>query len=855
MCKVASRCAIFAFLFLSVSFAGGLSAKTQPLQRLAVLSPDWVVWVHDYNDETDAKIYADNKAFFDATLIEQERLEHELQEPNWVRFKARRAAWAQGYAKFSDQHLRLAETSFFSVASADDPAYAKACHPARALSWVQPLGDRQNNSAAPLRNCRSHQVGHYAFLNLPSPLRDGLTYTFTQQDGRQTTLQYSTRTTQIAGFKINQIGYHPAAAEKYAYLGDWIPNVGGVPYGAFTNFEICDAKSDAVVFAGTPRLRSPSDWMATTNAKALYSGEDTYELDFSSVTNEGSFYVHVPGLGRSATFSISKTIMGEPFYVQARGFYQQRCGMALTEPFTHWTRLACHTNLVFGSSLIGNGGDHWLDAQGKPVKDIKGIDFEILRATGRTNEPGLAVRGGWHDAADYDRRQSHHQALWDLLGAYELNPSAFSDGQLNLPESGNGIPDILDEAVWGLGVWNRAQRPDGAVCGRVETLSHPHHTGMPDRDTAPWFVSEPTRESTMYYAASAAWLARLLEPFDKKTSADFIQRAEKAYAWAALGTSAVSNASITLTVKRDGQKTATPVDLFWKENPTAHYFPGLLAAEELKALTGKKVYSDGVLTFGPHAVRYFKVYPNYLYETWGVFHLAQDKVGAYPQELSDGARAEILRLADERLAMLNATPYRHPWNPNKSRRWGGALPATYARYFIFAHALTGDERYRTATRLCADFHLGCNPLGYSHTTGLGYCFPPAIQDMETRSDEWFEPVPGLTPYGIIIYPYSTLKDVYRMSVPSEVKGEPDREMSFLPPPFDKGEPPIPEWRRIGPQSSQDPLCNEFTMQETLSPAVLMFASLLDPGWMPDAALKNRIPRDRDELMQAWFRLP
>jgi hypothetical protein len=214
-----------------------------------------------------------------------------------------------------------------------------------------------------------------------------------------------------------------------------------------------------------------------------------------------------------------------------------------------------------------------------------------------------------------------------------------------------------------------------------------------------------------------------------------------------------------------------------------------------------------------------------------------------------------LRLADERLALLNRAPYRHPWNPDKSRRWGGALPATYARYFILAWALTGEERYRTATRLCADFHLGCNPLGYVHTTGLGTCFPAAVQDLETRADEWFEPVPGLTPYGIIIYPYNTLHEVYHMTVPAEQKGGADREISFLPAPFDGPQPPIPEWRRIGPGSHLDPLCNEFTMQETLSPAVLMFGSLLEPGWKPDQALKNRRPRDCAELLETWFRLP
>ena len=856
MCKDAISRILRKLLVVSCLAPLALQAEGTPIQRLAVLSPDWLVWVHDYNDETDARIYADNRAYFDEVLVEQERFEDAAQEPNWVRFKARRAAWARGYAKFSDQHLRLAEPDFFSITSTDDAPYRNSQKPVQAVAWVQTLGDRQEKPKDPLRNCRAHQVGHYAFLKLPTPLREGSTYQLKQKDGRTATLRYSERTTRSAGFKINQIGYHPEAPEKFAYLGGWIPTVGGVPYRIYTNFVVCRASDDAVVLSGTTRLRSEANWMATTNAKAVYSGEDTYELDFSAVTNEGTYYLRVAGLGRSANFAVARRIMGEPFYVQARGFYQQRCGTALAEPFTAWTRLACHTGLVFASSLIGNGGDHWLDAQGQPVKDIKGIDFEILRATGRTGEPGRAIWGGWHDAADYDRRQSHHYALWDLLGTYELHPAAFTDGQLNLPESGNGIPDLLDEAAWGLQVWSRAQRPDGAVCGRLETYSHPHHHGMPDRDPDPWFASEPTRESTMYYAASAAWLARLMAPFDAKASADYQRRAAKAYAWAAHSTEAPTKANLTLTVKRGAAKTAEPVDLTWKENPKTHYFAGFLAAQELRELTGQDDYLEDILsTFGPHAVRYFKGYPNYLYETWGLFKVARNKADEIPESLKAEARAELIRIADERMAMLYATPYRHPWNPNKSRRWGGALPATWARYLVLAHALSGEERYRTAARLCADFHLGANPLGYSHTTGLGYSFPPAIQDAETRSDAWFEPVPGLTPYGIIVYPYSTMKEVYHMTIPPEQKGGEEKSISFLPPPFEQDNPPIPEWRRIGPHSNYDPLCNEFTMQETLSPAVLMFGALLEPGWTPDAALKNRQPREAEELLECWLRLP
>ncbi len=62
---------------------------------------------------------------------------------------------------------------------------------------------------------------------------------------------------------------------------------------------------------------------------------------------------------------------------------------------------------------------------------------------------------------------------FDLLSLYELKPGNFTDNQFNIPESGNGIPDILDEAEYGLLVWKKGMTPEGGVPGFVETTAHP----------------------------------------------------------------------------------------------------------------------------------------------------------------------------------------------------------------------------------------------------------------------------------------------------------------------------------------------------------------------------------------------
>ena len=70
----------------------------------------------------------------------------------------------------------------------------------------------------------------------------------------------------------------------------------------------------------------------------------------------------------------------------------------------------------------------------------------------------------------------------------------------------------------------------------------------------------------------------------------------------------------------------------------------------------------------------------------------------------------------------------------------------------------------------------------------------------------------------------------------------------------KGDLIVPLWRSIGPHGYRDPLCNEFTVQETIGPVALMLGAFLDKGWMPSDPLKNRQPRQRNE-MNGFFWAP
>ncbi|MEI8139610.1 MAG: glycoside hydrolase family 9 protein [bacterium] len=827
-------------VWLSLVMVSPLSQAGKSVDRVWVLSSEWVVLANDYMDETDTQMYAANKSVFDRLLVEQEALE-QGKIPDWPVLKQRSSLWARLYVEMSEQHRWARELDAFSIEEDSTSGETRSRSPRQAVSWVNELGDRVDVAQSPLRACADYEVGHYSYLRLPYAMTNGSALRIRQKDGRVALINFNDNTLISPAIKVNQAGYLCDAHERYAYLGAWIPTIGPVDYSGLKSFELCREEDGQSVWQGILSVRS-------TNL--TYSGEIVYEMDFSAMHGSGRFYIRVPGLGRSWPFVIGPTALGEAFYVAARGFYHQRCGCKLEQPYTAWTRGRCHLPPVFACSMVGNGGDIWKDSSGRVVKDIKGLDFEVIKATGDSSI-AYDIWGGWHDAADYDRRQSHHFAAWDLMGVYELNPLAFLDGQLNLPESGNGVPDLLDEVDYGLEVWRRAQRPDGAVCGRIETVSHPNHRGMPDEEHTPFFKSVETRESTLYYAASAAQLGWLLRPFDRRKSDEWVESATRAYAWAVRTNRHPASMAVTVIEKNrilpDGKR-----ELFWNESPDAHLFAGFHAALQLYRVTSNETYrAELVQSFMPYALRFFDSYPNYIFQSWGVFEVATWQGGGMPETDRRRATEMLIARADEAVREQEATPYRHPWNPQKSRRWGAALSATQARYCILAWKLTGKERYRTAALHSADFHLGCNALGLSQTTGLGSYSIGMVQDAESRADGLLEPVPGITPYGIVSVPAGERNHVYSMTVGTSQASHPDY---FLPPPFDVPKPPIPLWRQYGPNGWHDPLNNEFTLQETLSPLVLLFGSLLGPGWQPSEELKNRVPKSRSE-MNGYFWLP
>ncbi|MGA2063715.1 MAG: glycoside hydrolase family 9 protein [Thermoguttaceae bacterium] len=240
------------------------------------------------------------------------------------------------------------------------------------------------------------------------------------------------------------------------------------------------------------------------------SGDKVWYADISALQAPGTYYVYdAQNRVRSYSFRIAADVYAPVLRAAVRAYFYQRCGGDVPQANGGtWHHPACH---------LAAGQDR----------------AAVLYVDGRTLGQPRDVHGGWHDAGDYNKYVPFTaDVVVPLLMAYELNPSAFGD-DWNIPESGNGIPDILDEVRWECDWLVRMQMPDGSVCNRVtERTSKPGVT--PDQDNKhERYYTQPTSWATATCAAGLACYARVIAPFPGQAGyAHKLQAAaERAWAW------------------------------------------------------------------------------------------------------------------------------------------------------------------------------------------------------------------------------------------------------------------------------------------------------------------------------------
>ena len=620
-------------------------------------------------------------------------------------------------------------------------------------------------------------------------------------------------------FKLNQLGNGINQKKKFAYMGAWLGESGALPLKEFDgkDFEIRRSSDGKCVYKNKIKLRGKDPEYKN---RIAFTGEEVAELDYSDFNTDGKYYFYVENIGRSMDFVIGSETLNEAFYIHARGLYHKRCGIAKTQPFTAWESPACHQK-VFQGKFPENDTDYrmkkgkvshgFTDRKGNYI-EVKHFDLIKNNSAPVSHAKEYFAPGGWHDAADYDRRPYHLRIVSDLAMVYLMKPENFVDSQLNIPESGNGIPDILDEAAWGLKHLLAVQQENGGVGTWFETTGHPGPgEGLPDKDKRTYYVSAPSCNGTMEYAAAASILALAMKKANAEKEAEiYLKSAAKAWDFAIDRKNRLVNWYMI-----NGKI------ISYMENHQIYGENLLKAGVNLYALTKEKKYLYFVLNERERILETF----NKDFWKWSPLSLMNLELYAVG-ELSDiqaEYRKVILRNADKMLEeQESAYPYRTLWHAHNAgwvhaMAWGNYHPLRRAVTLIAAHKLTAAQKYLDGAYLANDFHNGANPLGRSMTSGLGKVYPVVFLDLISYCGNFKEFVPGITPYGNTFgMDRNAVKMVYK-----------DRA--------DK----LPIFRRYVNLEFLSVPSSEYSVWETIAPAAVTCGYLLEKPSLPSVELKTR----------------
>ncbi|HWI56358.1 MAG TPA: cellulase N-terminal Ig-like domain-containing protein, partial [Bacillota bacterium] len=561
--------------------------------------------------------------------------------------------WGQETVQVTPLNTAVAaQTNSYQILSSDDPAYTLGLCPVL-------VGRKTKGTDFAWSNVSPYcSKEHWLYLTLPQPMLRGKTYLIDTgtlaTNGRQWPLTFDETHARSEAVHVNLLGYVPGAPQKYAYVFHWMGDQGSLNLAAYQGhvFRLVDQQSGAIAFTGQLVFRKPATQaetgQATDTPNANFLGAEVYECDFSALTRPGTYRVAIDSIGCSFPFQLKADVYRDTFRTVIRGLYHNRSGSELKAPFTTFARPAPHnpsltpgfTNKLLYTSVRMS---EWGSEGGAAATLLAG------------SQGPLQCAGWYQDAGDWDSYYSHLSVAQQLLFAYELAPRNFSDGELNLPEGINGLPDILDEAAWLPRFLFRLRHElmsrhygSGGVGLRIagDAFGSDNPNGILQgswRDTnRTWVVSGEDPWSTYRYAGACAHLAYCLSLTGARDpqGIDWASEAAEAYAWAQ-----------TNTLAGDEGKT----------DPGPLKYPRAYAAAALFRLTGLAPYENQfsadeasvtattVLSQGEAA------FPVILYALGG-------GIGQPNATLRSRLRSAVLATADE-YGLITAA--------RRSLRWGG----------------------------------------------------------------------------------------------------------------------------------------------------------------------------------------
>ena len=353
------------------------------------------------------------------------------------------------------ERLKVGEAQkagLWKISSADDKSFATA----------QPLNVWRKSKPMNTDNTLKSELDHWLFLQLPQSMKQGRTYTVTIPKGigadkESVTVCFDIWNAQSEAVHVNIMGYSPAEALHAADLYQWLGDGGQRDYKAWEGrkvwlYQVNTKKKQSVGTVKFWKQAAAADKEA--GGKNLI-GTDVWNIDFKGAT-PGCYRLVVEDVGCSMDFEIGGEVYYEPYRYSVRGYYYMRLGEPIDPkhvwPVPRQPQFIPETDPK-GFTIYKTDFHPWspgwrelrTDVWDEPhFKPLKASVFWQHRLPG--NPVNTEVKGGHSDAFDWDRHLAHVSNIYDMLLPYILTNGRLTEDALGIRESGNGIPDLIDEA-------------------------------------------------------------------------------------------------------------------------------------------------------------------------------------------------------------------------------------------------------------------------------------------------------------------------------------------------------------------------------------------------------------------------
>jgi len=495
--------------------------------------------------------------------------------------------------------------------------------------------------------------------------------------------------------RLNQIGFYPNASKIAVVLIN--------KKGNFT----LQAEDKKVVYKGQLKKSGQPD----------FAGQYTWIADFSAFSKPGKYVINVPGLGTSYPFSISRNVHQQVADATIKAFYFMRASTPLLEKYA----------------------GKWHRAMGHP--DNKVLVHASAVSEGRPEGAIVSSPRGWYDAGDYNKYIVNGGiTTYTLLSLFEDFPEYMKTVKLNIPESGNGIPDLLNETLWNLR-WMLTMQDsiDGGVYHKLTNAAF-DKMEMPDKANDPRYIIQKSTAATLDFTAVMAQSARIFRQYEVQLPgfADSCREAAlKAWEWAQTHPHIIYNKYVLN-------------DNFRPKITTGDYGDGEVRDEFIWAASELFVTLKDI-----KYVHKINVIPDIKMPlpSWsqvrvlGYYTIARNSeriAGTGYKNIAE-IKKRIVNYANSLIKDADKTAYKAVMYKKKANFiWGSnSVAANQGIALIQAYKITGDKKYLKYALDNLDYILGRNGTGYSFVTGYGSKTPMHPHHRPSIADGIVDPIPGL----------------------------------------------------------------------------------------------------------------